>query len=153
MRHDPGDPPPPLRRLWVPYWEIWKLTFPTQLFWMAVYLAIFLVFAPNLVRGQEHKHPVADIPLHQKFYSTWMKPDDPKMSCCNMVDCYPTEIRFIGGKLHARRREDGHWLPIPPEKIERHRDNPDGRNHICAPSPTASYPENTVFCFTLGGGT
>ena len=98
----------------------------------------------------QHRHPVQDIPLHEKFYATRMRPDNPKVSCCNMMDCYPTEIKFTAGKLYARRREDGHWLPIPPEKIERNRDNPDGRNHICAPSPTASYPENTVFCFTLG---
>jgi hypothetical protein len=32
-------------------------------------------------------------------------------------------------------------------EIERHRDNPDGRNHLCAPPPDGSYPTDTVFCF------
>jgi hypothetical protein len=32
--------------------------------------------------------------------------------------------------------------------------NPDGRNHLCAPPPTATaYPPDSVFCFALGGGT
>ena len=103
--------------------------------------------------AQSHQHPPADAPLHERFYSTWMMPDDPTRSCCNKADCYPTEIRMSGGQLYARRREDGKFLPVPPTKIERHRDNPDGRNHLCAPPPHASYPSDTVFCFALGGGT
>jgi hypothetical protein len=99
-----------------------------------------------------HRHPPQDIPAHEKFYSTWYMPDNPKKSCCNKADCYPTVIRYIGDRIEARRREDGAWLVIPPHKIEQRRDNPDGRNHLCAPPPTASYPPNTVFCFALGGG-
>jgi hypothetical protein len=70
-----------------------------------------------------------------------------------MADCYPTEVRVQGGTIFARRREDGKWLLVPPHKVERHRDNPDGRNHICAPPPTAAQVPDTVYCFTLGGGT
>lgn len=104
--------------------------------------------------SQEHRsHPAADQPLHEQFYSTWYMPDDPSKSCCSKADCYPTQIRYIAGVLHAQRREDGHWLPIPAAKIERRRDNPDGRNHLCAPPPNVTYPPETVFCFTLGGGT
>jgi hypothetical protein len=73
--------------------------------------------------------------------------------CCNKADCYPTEIRMLGGSIFARRREDGKFIPVPPQKIEQNRDNPDGRNHLCAPPPTATgYPPDTVFCFALGGG-
>jgi hypothetical protein len=39
----------------------------------------------------------------------------------------------------------------PPEKVERNRDNPDGRNHLCAPPPNVLHPSDTVFCFALGG--
>lgn len=80
-------------------------------------------------------------------------PDNPSKSCCNKADCYPTEIRYAAGVLFARRREDGKWLRIPDAKIETRRDNPDGRNHLCAPPPNASYPPDTVFCFALGAGT
>jgi len=31
--------------------------------------------------------------LHEMFYSTWMMPDHPNVSCCNKQDCYPTEAR------------------------------------------------------------
>lgn len=121
---------------------------------LAVFALSFMaqVAAVSVARGAEHAHPAADVPLHEKFYSTWYMPDNPKKSCCNKSDCYPTTVRFNEGRLEARRREDGAWLPIPPNKIERNRDNPDGRNHICAPPPNAAYPPNTVFCFALGGG-
>jgi hypothetical protein len=125
---------------------------------MRLFLAASLVFAflpaPALSQSsQQHRHhPVADLPLHEKFYSTWYMPDNPNRSCCNKADCYPTEITYRDGDVFARRREDGKWLRVPATKIERHRDNPDGRNHLCAPPPNASYPVDTVFCFTLGSG-
>jgi hypothetical protein len=93
------------------------------------------------------------MPLHEKFYSTWHMPDHPNASCCNDADCYPTEIRYVDGNVYAKRREDGKYIPIPPEKVERNRDNPDGRNHLCAPPPNALHPSDTVFCFALGGAT
>jgi hypothetical protein len=79
-------------------------------------------------------------------------PDNPRKSCCNKADCYPTEIRMQEGNIFAKRREDGKFILVPPQKVERNRDNPDGRNHLCAPPPTASYPPDTVFCSALGGG-
>ena len=122
------------------------------------YRIVFMVLITLAVtaEAQEHRgHSVADLPLHEKFYSTWHMPDQPTKSCCNMADCYPTEIRVQGDMIFARRREDGKWLLIPAHKVERHRDNPDGRNHMCAPPPppaSASQVPDTVFCFALGGG-
>ena len=99
-------------------------------------------------------HPPQDQPLHEKFYSTWHMPDHPTVSCCNDADCYPTEIKYIDGNIFAKRREDGRYIPIPTEKVERNRDNPDGRNHPCAPPPSAGFRRSdTVFCFALGGAT
>ena len=47
--------------------------------------------------AQEHRHhPAADMALHEKFYSTWYMPDQPTRSCCNMADCYPTEVPGSG---------------------------------------------------------
>lgn len=112
---------------------------------------VLSMFAAGAVAMESHRHPVQDIPAHEKFYSNWYKPDEPTVSCCGGSDCYPTEIQLLNGRIYARRREDGVWLLVPEEKVERNRDNPDGRNHLCAPSPTnsVSYP-NPVICFSLG---
>jgi hypothetical protein len=48
------------------------------------------------------------------------------------------------GNLYAKRREDGKYILIPPEKVEHNRDNPDGRNHLCTPPPNPSLPSDTV---------
>ena len=113
------------------------------------------VQAQEVGQGQTalHHHPPQDQFLHEKFYSNWHMPDNPSVSCCNEADCYPTEIKYVGGNVYAKRREDGKYIAIPPEKVERNRDNPDGRNHLCAPPPNVSHPSDTVFCFALGGAT
>ncbi len=100
-----------------------------------------------------HHHPPQDMALHEKFYSNWHMPDKPAASCCNNADCYPTEIKFVDGRIYAKRREDGKFILVPAEKVERNRDNPDGRNHLCAPPPNFSHTSDTVFCFALGGST
>lgn len=111
-------------------------------------------FILTSAHAQDIHHHEGQSAAVDRFYSTWMMPDRPAASCCNKTDCYPTEIEYRGSQLYARRREDGQMIPVPASKIERNRDNPDGRNHICAPPPTATgYPPMTVFCFSLGSGT
>lgn len=115
-------------------------------------LLLTLLLLPAAAQEQ-HTHPAADMPIHEKFYSTWYMPDEPSKSCCNKADCYPTEVKFKDGQWWALRREDQKYIPVPKHKVEMNRDNPDGRNHLCAPSPKATaYPPDTVFCFSLGGG-
>ena len=110
-------------------------------------------FAKHAV-AQDHHHPAGlETQLHEKFYSTWFMPDQPKQSCCNKADCYPTEVRVSGDMIYARRREDGKWMRIPAQKIERNRDSPDGRSHLCAPPPTTLSSPDSVYCFALGSGT
>src|SRR5262245_33712023 len=116
------------------------------------YLAATCVFAASTAAAQ-HRHPPQDQALHEKFYSTWYMPDNPARSCCNDADCYPTEIKYVGGNIYARRREDGKYILIPAQKVERDRDNPDGRNHLSAQAPNSFQPADAVFCFSLGGGT
>lgn len=99
-----------------------------------------LVLTPAL--AQDHHHPPQDAVLHDIFYSTWMRPDQPTVSCCNKVDCAPAEARMTSGGWVARRRNDTQWFRIPPEKIELNRDSPDGRSHLCA--------ADKVFCFIAG---
>jgi hypothetical protein len=117
-----------------------------------IWMVAATLCAASGARGQ-HFHPPQDEPLHERFYSTWYMPDDPSKSCCNKADCYPTEVRLTDGAIYARRREDGKYIRIPPQKVEQRRDNPDGRSHLCAPPPLSAHAADTVFCFSLGGGT
>lgn len=120
-------------------------------FRLAIVMALLVIGGAIAAKADPHQDHPEDLPIHEKFYSTWYMPDNPARSCCNKADCYPTEARFHNGRWQAKRREDGKWLFIPAAKIERHRDNPDGRNHLCAPPPNSAYPD-TVFCFSLGAG-
>lgn len=112
-------------------------------------MAWLLLFMSSINFSYAHDHPTQDAPIHERFYKTWMMPDNPSISCCHERDCYPTEARKTLTGWEAKRREDGQWLRIPESKIERNRDNPDGRNHLCAPPPDG----DRVYCFTIGGGT
>ena len=105
-------------------------------------------------QATRHHHPLQDQLLHEKFYSAWRMPDNPSIGCCNEADCYPTQIKYIAGEIYARRREDGRYIHVPPQKVEQNKDNPDGRNHLCAPPPAAGFhPSDNVYCFALGGAT
>lgn len=88
---------------------------------------------------------------HDNAYSTWMKPDKPGESCCNMKvmsedgkyrvkgDCYPTDARLLHDPETRdlnwwALRDDGKWIAIPDIKVLRRTPNPDetGRSaHIC----------------------
>ena len=142
-------------------------------FWDNVpFLVIIAVLALLLVTAgwtfpaqaeEQHQHPPQDVENHERFYKHWMRPDLPTSSCCNLKDCYATEIKYIEGKLHAKRREDQKWVAVPPEKIDQVNTSPDGRNHVCMPSPsyyipwgcdvrTSGMTGDTVYCFIYGQG-
>jgi hypothetical protein len=110
-------------------------------------IACTLLASPALADDPgEHQHPPQDQALHERFYSTWMQPDNPSRSCCNKQDCAPVlAVRRRGERWEAQRR-DGRWMVIPEQKIERKRDSPDGRSHLCS-------VEGSVFCFVAGEGT
>lgn len=123
---------------------------------MITWRVIVVLISAGLLFGSvrafaQHRHPPQDVQIHEKFYSTWMRPDNPRLSCCSQHDCYPTEARVEDGVWFAKRREDGKWLRVPLEKVEQNRDNPDGRSHLCAPRPERAYSAD-VFCFTPGSG-
>lgn len=120
-----------------------------------IYLALVAIVGGTLLavlmgaaRGQ-HFHPPEHAAIHDEFYRGWRKPDRPSESCCSDRDCYPVEARMVSGQWFAKRREDGKWLPVPPEKIETNRDSPDGRSHLCAFPPGHG---DTVLCFIPGAG-
>jgi hypothetical protein len=110
-------------------------------------------FHHEMPQGSMNGHPMKDQAIHEKFYSTWMMPDHPTASCCSLQDCFPTEARQIGDRWEAKL-QDGTWAAIPDEKIERNRDNPDGRNHLCATKvPSMGTMGVTILCFIPGGAT
>lgn len=113
------------------------------------YLLFFIT--PAFAQNHDNHHPIEDQEIHERFYSTWTMPDARHSPCCNKKDCYPTEARITpNGQWQAKRREDGLWLDVPDHKIETERNNPDGRNHVCAPDPGTG--RKTVYCFIAGGG-
>jgi hypothetical protein len=121
---------------------------------IACVLFFYVGLNGGLAQRAGHHHPPKDSELHDRFYSTWMRPDNRAISCCNKIDCYPTAARMTEfGTWQAQRREDGKWLNVPPATVETERDNPDGRAHLCAPPPDreAAY-RNGVICFIAGAG-
>ena len=66
---------------------------------------------------------------HQDFYST-LKRNDGQGSCCNLMDCRPTQSRMVGD--HYEVKVDGEWMRVPNDKIN-NVVAPDGGAHVCAP--------------------
>jgi hypothetical protein len=98
--------------------------------------ALMLIATAALAQDVGHRHhPAADMPLHEKFYSGWYMPDNPtnraaskptatrQRSNTRAAFCTPGAVKTGAGCGFQRRRSS------------MHRDNPDGRNHICAPPP------------------
>ncbi len=112
------------------------------------YISAGVLFVLTTVgRSDEIHHHAGQSPAVDRFYSTWHMPDVPASSCCNQLDCYPTEAHMSNGHWVAKQRETGGWMRVPDKKIEYNRDNPDGQSHVCAT------PEGIVLCFIAGGGT
>jgi hypothetical protein len=107
-----------------------------------------VLMLPVLADGlSPHFHPPQDADIHERFYSNWMRPDQPYISCCDRRDCAPvTKVRRIGNHWEAQRENDGVWMVVPPQKVEQRRDSPDGRSHLCSRG-------QSVFCFVPGAGT
>src|SRR5215472_9961173 len=77
--------------------------------------------------------PIAMVHLrcvrHRDFYSK-LKRNDGRGSCCNLMDCRPTQSRMVGD--HYEVKVDGAWTPVPYDKIN-NVVAPDGGAHVCAP--------------------
>ena len=66
---------------------------------------------------------------HQGFYSKLQR-NDGKGSCCNLLDCRPTQSRMV--EDHYEVKVDGEWVRVPVDTIN-HVIAPDGGAHVCAP--------------------
>lgn len=109
-------------------------------------LSVGLMLCACAASAQElHRHhPPEDQAIHERFYSTWMRPDLPQASCCSNQDCEPAEARWVGDHWEAKGR-DGAWVSVPPSAVEHNRDSPDGRSHLC-------HVGAHVYCFIAGSG-
>jgi len=128
---------------------------------MAAILAMMILWLAVLLAGahaqEEHSgHKPEHMELHRQFYSTWMMPSNRNVSCCHDQDCEPAEAHMINGQWFARKESEAateDFSPVPDSKIERERDTPDGRSHICGRHYSFQNEGRlTVFCFMPGNG-
>ena len=131
--------------------------------WWVVLIAVvllgyaFLIFtAFQYAKGAEHNHLVgAESELHDKFYSTWMRPNirnaegQRMSSCCNKEDCRPAPIRQRGTVWEAWDRVTQSWIAFSAELLEQNQpdpiESPDAQPHACI-------LQGNVLCATLGAG-
>jgi hypothetical protein len=78
------------------------------------------------------------------FYSK-LKRNDGQGSCCNMMDCRPTQSRMVGD--HYEVKVDGEWTSVPNDKIN-NVVAPDGGAHVCAPTQFGPN-KGVIFCVIL----
>jgi hypothetical protein len=72
------------------------------------------VFLCVSAAAQEGYYGVGHDKWHQGFYSK-LKRNDGQGSCCNLMDCRPTQSRMVGD--HYEVKVDGAWTPVPYDKI------------------------------------
>jgi hypothetical protein len=120
-----------------------------------IVLGILAAMFIGNVKAEEHGHPARDMEIHHKFYNTWMMPQNRTVSCCHEEDCAPAESKFENGQWLARKDSEpnAEFTPVPPERIEKERDTPDGRSHVCGRRYGFSGGTAlTIFCFLPGAG-
>jgi hypothetical protein len=84
-----------------------------------------------------------------RFYQTWMRPDNRAISCCHDKDCAPAQSKLVGGRWQARNSDGEPWIEVPDSRVERDRDSPDGRSHLCKAGTIGSV---LVYCFLPANG-
>jgi hypothetical protein len=73
------------------------------------------------------------------------KENDGRGSCCNLIDCRPTQSRMVGD--HYEVKVDGQWMSVPYDKIN-NVVAPDGGAHVCAPRQVGPN-KGVLFCVIL----
>jgi hypothetical protein len=81
---------------------------------------------------------------HEDFYLK-LNRNDGKGTCCNLMDCRPTQSRMVGD--HYEVKVDGEWTPVPNDKIN-NVVAPDGGAHVCAPRQVGPN-KGVLFCVVL----
>jgi hypothetical protein len=106
--------------------------------------AVSVFLCASTVGAQEGYYGVGHDKWHQGFYSI-LKRNDGGGSCCNLMDCRPTQSRMVGD--HYEVKVDGAWMPVPPDKIN-NVIAPDGGAHVCAPKEEG-VNRGMLFCVVL----
>ena len=96
------------------------------------------------VAAQEGYYGAGHDKWHQNFYSN-LKRNDGQGSCCNVMDCRPTQSRMVSD--HYEVKVDGEWVPVPNDKIN-NVVAPDGGAHVCAPRQVGPN-KGVLFCVIL----
>jgi hypothetical protein len=102
------------------------------------------IFAFVSAGAQEGYHGAGHQDWHEGFYSK-LKRNDGGGSCCNLMDCRPTQSRMVGD--HYEVKVDGEWIPVPSDKIN-NVVAPDGGAHVCAPRQIGAN-KGVLFCVIL----
>jgi len=102
----------------------------------------FLFLCVNAT-AQEGYYGMGHDKWHQGFYSQLRRNDGG--SCCNLMDCRPTQSRIVGD--HYEVKVDGVWTPVPYDKIN-NVVAPDGGAHVCAPRQVGPN-KGIIFCVIL----
>src|SRR5215510_10925788 len=102
------------------------------------------VFLCVSAAAQEGYYGIGHDKWHRDFYSK-LKRNDGRGSCCNLMDCRPTQSRMVGD--HYEVKVDGAWTPVPYDKIN-NVVAPDGGAHVCAPSQVGPN-KGVLFCVIL----
>jgi hypothetical protein len=105
---------------------------------------VFVFLCVSGAAAQEGYYGAGHDKWHQRFYLT-LKRNDGGGSCCNLMDCRPTQSRMVGG--HYEVKVDGVWTPVPYDKIN-NVIAPDGGAHVCAPKQVGSN-KGVIFCVIL----
>jgi hypothetical protein len=102
------------------------------------------VFLCVSAAAQEGYYGIGHDKWHRDFYSK-LKRNDGQGSCCNLMDCRPTQSRMVGD--HYEVKVDGAWTPVPYDKINTVV-APDGGAHVCAPRQMGPN-KGVLFCVIL----
>ena len=105
--------------------------------------AVFVVLCVSAA-AQEGYYGAGHERWHQDFYSK-LKRNDGQASCCNLMDCRPTQSRMVGD--HYEVKVDGAWTPVPSDTIT-NMVAPDGGAHVCAPRQVGEN-KGVIFCVIL----
>jgi hypothetical protein len=104
----------------------------------------FSVFLCESALAQEGYYGADHDNWHQNFYSKLQR-NDGHGSCCNLMDCRPTQSRMVGD--HYEVKVDGEWVPVPNDTIN-NVVAPDGGAHVCAPQQIGR-SKGVTFCVIL----
>ena len=119
-------------------------TFVTRRALIALLGSAVSVFLCLSAAAQEGYYGVGHDKWHQGFYSK-LKRNDGGGSCCNLMDCRPTQSRMVDD--HYEVKVDGIWTPVPYDKIN-NVIAPDGGAHVCAPRQVGPN-KGVLFCVIL----